>query len=806
MNRSFIITSIISILPFLESSAKSDSRILIDRNWEFINEDTLSLLSDKSNHKWQLISLPHDWSVLNDFNINESSGNDGGYLPTGKGIYRKTINIPDNMVGKPCEIYFEGIYMNSEVLCNGYYVGGHPYGYTSFRCDLTPFLKAGDNDIMVKVDNSKQKNSRWYSGSGIYRHVWLEPHGEIYIKPWSMQITTPIVSSKNGVARIDFKLVNAMKNNKKESLRIPIDLNVNGPLGLSESIIDTITFQSGETIKYCSYEINVDTPALWSVDSPTLYTAQINLTLPDGKIETESDTFGFRTIKYSAEEGFKLNDKFMLISGACLHHDNGILGAASYDDAEIRKAKLIKDAGFNAVRTSHNPPAPAFLAACDSIGLLVIDEAFDGWKVAKNPFDYSILYDEWWDKDIACLVERDRNHPSVICWSIGNEIIERKSSDAVKIAAELASKCREFDLTRPITSALAAWDSDWEIYDPLASKHDIVGYNYMIHKSESDHQRVPSRVMWQTESYPRDAFQNWEMVNDNNYIIGDFVWTGIDYIGESGIGRYYYEGEPNGEHWHRPLWPWHNSYCGDIDIIGQRKPISHYRELLYNANPKLYMAVREPNGYYGEIKETIWGTYPTHESWSWPRYENNPIVVEIISNYPAVELYSNGNLIGKKETTRKNKYKAVFELPYQPGEIVAVAVDESGNQMESQKLTTAGKPYALRLVTDKDTIDLSSQSLAYITVEVIDKNGIVVPNYPIKVKFSVSDGAEIIATGSRNPKDPVGYYHSERLTDSGKALCIIKLTGEKPNNNKNIVNFTASAPGVKSATLSLSIK
>jgi glycoside hydrolase family 2 len=803
-----ILTAILllaSIMP--EASAITRNRLLIDSDWKFTQkEDTMFSRNDCNDSGWEKISLPHDWSVLHDFDSNEPAGNDGGYLPTGKGWYRKTINIPDSMVWKPCDLYFEGVYMNSEVYCNGRYVGGHPYGYTSFRCNVGPYLKAGENVIAVSVDNSRQKNSRWYSGSGIYRHAWLEPHAGIFVKPWSLQITTPVVSAKRGIARINFTIVDSLKSNGKEALKLPVSINVSNRNGFSKTITDTVRIQPGEKLKYCSHEVEIMNPALWSCDNPALYKASVTLHLPDGTEETEYDTFGLRTIEYSADEGFKLNGKPMLISGACLHHDNGILGAASYDDAEYRKAKLLKDAGFNAVRTSHNPPAPAFIAACDSLGLLVIDEAFDGWKAAKNSHDYSELYDEWWDKDVSALVERDRNHPSVICWSIGNEIIERKSPEAVEMAYHLASKCRELDPTRPVTSALAAWDPAWEIYDPLASRHDIVGYNYMIHKAESDHLRVPSRVIWQTESYPRDAFKNWEKVNDHPYIIGDFVWTGLDYIGESGIGRYYYEGDPEGEHFHRPLWPWHNSYCGDVDIIGERKPISHYRELLYSESPKLYIAVREPDGYKGKIKETMWGTYPTVESWNWKGHEGKPIEVEIISNYPSVELLQDGKSIGKKKTDRSTEFKAIFEIPYKPGEIEAVAFDANGNRTASYKISTSGKPYAIRLRSDKEALQNTGQSLAYITAEVIDKKGNVVTDAELPLKFNVAGEAEIIATGSGNPKDPAGYFRKERVTDKGAALGVVRATGKKSKSGKEMIKVTVSSPGLKSATIQLPLK
>ncbi|MDE5673952.1 MAG: beta-galactosidase, partial [Muribaculaceae bacterium] len=310
--------------------------------------------------------------------------------------------------------------------------------------------------------------------------------------------------------------------------------------------------------------INVPDAKPWSPDSPDLYDADIILSENGKEIDSHIQKVGFRTIEWDAENGFKLNGKNLLLNGGCIHHDNGILGAAAYKDAERRRVRLMKEAGFNAVRTSHNIPSEAFLDACDEYGLLVIDEPFDGWRDAKNDHDYHELFDNHWKEDIDAMLLRDRNHPSIFCWSIGNEVIERKKLEVVTTAHKLASRCRELDPTRPVTSALASWDSDWEIYDPLAAEHDIVGYNYMIHKSESDHERVPSRVMMQTESYPNDAWSNYRKSADNPYIIGDFVWTAMDYIGESGIGRHYYEGDVEGEHFHRPLYPWHASHCGDI--------------------------------------------------------------------------------------------------------------------------------------------------------------------------------------------------------------------------------------------------
>lgn len=775
--------------------ANSVNRVLLDSDWLFTQKEYPGFeKADFDASGWKRVSLPHDWSVLSDFNKDEPSGNDGGYLPTGKGWYRKIINVTSETAGKPTDIYFEGVYMNSTVYVNGKKVGGHPYGYTSFRCEIGKELKAGENVIAVMVDNSRQKNSRWYTGSGIYRHVWLEPHQNIYIKPWSMRITTPTVSDNKGIARIDFTIIDTEANDIKKDTKLPVYVSIG-----NKSITDNVIVKPGETAKHCTYEIAIENPNLWSPESPALYEVNVTISLPNGTKETETEKIGFRKFEYSADKGFILNGKPVEISGACVHHDNGILGAASYDDAEIRKVRLLKNAGFNAVRTSHNPPAPAFLYACDSIGLLVIDEVFDGWKAEKNKHDYNELIDDWWQHDISAMVERDRNHPSIIAWSIGNEIIERKSPRAVEMARNFGNLCRSLDGTRPVTQALAAWDKDWEIYDPLAAQHEIIGYNYMIHKAQGDHQRVPSRVIWQTESYPRDAFNNWEKVNDLTYVIGDFVWTGIDYIGESGIGRYWYEGDPEGEHYHRPLWPWHNSYCGDIDIIGVRKPISHYREMLYSQSPKMHLAVREPQGYRGKIKSGLWAVYPTKDSWNWPGHEGKAIDIEIVSTYPEVALYQDGKLVGKKTTDRKHSFMAVFTVNYKPGELNAVAFDENGNKKYEEKLITAGKPYAIRLTADKTKIAANPQSLVYVLAEIVDKNGNVVNDAAMPVNFSVEGNAKIIATGSGNPKDPKGYFHTDRITDEGKALAIIKSDGTSGK-----IKLKVSGRALKSTSLTLS--
>lgn len=747
---------------------------LIDDGWFFRLNPYGNVTEAAFDHStWQAVDLPHDWSQAFDFTPEAASGNDGGYLPTGRGAYRKVLPPGTFAPGCRHRIYLEGAYMNSTVWVNGDSVGGHPYGYASYFLDITPYVNPDSATVIaISVDNSHQKNSRWFTGSGIYRHVWLSDAPlDAEIEPWSLR-TVSSVPDKKGAVKVDveFTVMNSLDSPVSRTAVVSV-----GSARVKLKIKVDAHSKTDVTIP-----LVVRDARLWSPESPALYDLTVDLTDNKGVIlDSESARIGLRTIRWSGESGFMLNGEPMLINGACVHHDNGILGSASFDDAEIHKAQLLKRAGFNAVRTSHNHPAPAFLAACDSIGLLVIDEAFDGWEQAKTPHDYSELIGEWWQKDLDALVRRDRCHPSVIAWSIGNEILERKSKRAVELANRFADYCRSLDpQKRPVTQALAAWDSDWEIYDPLAAAHDIIGYNYMIHKVEGDHQRVPGRVVWQTESYPRDAFSNWTKVHDLPYVVGDFVWTGIDYIGESGIGRYYYEGQVPGEHFHRDLWPWHGSQCGDIDIIGQPKPISRYRDILHNvvadSVPEVYMAVREPDGYHGKVQETMWGTWPTFESWNWHGWEGQPIEVEVVSTLPEVVLQLDGQEIGRKKVGRDTEYKAVFRIEYHPGRLVAIGYDASGNAYKSNEIATAGAPAEIRLEVERP----GSGSLAYVTATILDDDGRIVPDADLPVLFEPTGSARFLAAGSADMTDSTSYSRPLRTTHHGRALAILRLPAD----------------------------
>lgn len=783
-------------MSFYAQNKTASNKELFDYDWKFYLGDitTASTVSfDDTN--WRSLDLPHDWSIEGDFSQKNSAGNDGAYLPTGIGWYRKTFKMPKESKNKIITIHFDGVYMNSEVFINGKSLGIYPYGYTSFSYELTPYLNYDkDNIIAVRVDNSQQKNCRWYSGSGIYRHVWLESKGKVHFANDGIAITTLLIKNNTAAVEVSTTIKNDSDQPKSMQLKTVIFDSKNNKEVQQAFVTVQIDPKSEKVFKQ---NLKVSSPKLWSPESPNLYKAKVSVIDKQEITDQAIQNFGIRSIRFSAAEGFLLNGKPTLLNGGCVHHDNGALGAASYDRAEERKVEILKKAGFNALRTSHNPPSRAFLDACDRIGMLVIDEAFDGWRTKKTEYDYAMYFDKWYERDVQAMVKRDRNHPSIIMWSIGNEIIERKEPEAVITARNLANAVKAIDTTRPVTSAMTTWDKDWEIFDPLMAEHDVAGYNYELKRAPDDHKRVPSRVIVQTESYPRDAFQNWKLVTENKYIIGDFVWTAMDYLGESGIGRWHYSGEIPGEHWERDLFPWHGAYCGDVDMMGSRKPISHYRSMLYNDNEKLYLAVKEPNPANLQIIETRWSVWPTWESWTWPEFAGKEIQVEVYSKYPKVRLYLNDKVVGETETNANTQFKATFSVPYISGQLKAVGL-ENGKEAESKILKTAGKPAKIVLKADRNNIKADGQDLSYISLEIVDESGTIVPNADLKIQFSISGSGSIIGTDNSNIKNINSHASPNRMTWKGKALAIIKS-----KRTKGEIIVSASADGLAAENLKI---
>ncbi len=758
------------MLTIAAISASAQTRQLFDFGWQFTH-----------NGKTVNVDLPHDWDIFEGPNSGKgATGTGGGWFEAGKGEYRKTFVTPNAELVK---LHFEGVYQKAEVYVNGQKAGQHHYGYTPFTVDVTKFLYKDkrENEVIVKVDNSEQPNCRWYSGSGIYRHVWFETMPELHIAENGVFVTTPEVSADKAKVQVEVMVQNESQTDRSATVEV-------------EGQQQEVSLKAGES-KAVTFTYTINNSKLWSPESPYLYDVHAKLTSPISPLPSHLSTkFGVRSFSFDAENGFVLNGKKVLINGACVHHDDGVLGAMAFDDAEIRKVRQMKEAGFNLIRTSHNPTTRAFLDACDSLGMLVIDEAFDGWRTQKNPYDYSTVIDSCFREDIHAMVLRDRNHPSVISWSIGNEVIERKDIRVVYTARQMKKAIHELDTTRPVTEALCAWDRDWEIYDPHAEVLDVAGYNYMIFKHASDHERDPKRVIWQTESYPRDAFRNWAVANDFPYVVGDIVWTGLDYLGESGIGRNYYKGEREGESWIEGGQPeWHGAPCGDVDITGWRKPISHYREMLWKEAydgefpSVLYLAVKEPNGYYGDIKTTMWSVWPTWPSWTWPGWEGKPIEVEVYTKATEVKLYLNDKLIGTKKVNRDTEYKAIFTVNYEPGILRAEA------SAKGTLLWTRGEPARLRLTPDRTVMAADGQSLIFVTVEVVDKNGYVCPNAAIDCEAVVKGQGQLLAFASADLKDTEPYTSPRVKTWKGRALLVVRSTQKGGSVNVSIKSALPTA-------------
>ena len=539
-----------------------------------------------------------------------------------------------------------------------------------------------------------------------------------------------------------------------------------------------------------SRDASIARPLPWSPESPALYRAATRV-LSGGQVLDETrTTFGIRTIHVSAARGFELNGRTIKLCGGSVHHDDGVLGAAAFDRAEERKVALLKAAGFNAVRTAHNPPSPAFLDACDRLGLLVVDEAFDGWEKPKNKHDYSVYFDDWAQRDIEAMVRRDRRHPSVALWSLGNEVYERGSPTGARIAKALGDRVRELDPSRPVTAGLNGMGKggDWTKEDPVFATLDVAGYNYEIARHAEDHARLPQRVILVTESYQSEAFANWAIAHDENYVIGDFVWSGLDYLGEAGIGRVFPPGEKVVKHWEGNLFPWHGAYCGDIDLTGWRKPSSHYRAIVWDRGEKLYAAVIAPTPNGEPWGVSPWATPTALPSWTWPGHEGAPLTVEVYSRHEAVRLYLNGALLGEKPTTRAEEFKAVFEVPYAPGELKAVGID-AGREIEKFALPTAGKVARLRLTADRAEVQAGGEDLAFVTVEAVDARGIVVRDADAAVQFALAGPATFAGIGNGDMASLESYQANPHSLFQGRALVVLRSVATAGN-----IRLTATTP------------
>lgn len=771
---------------------------LFDEGWRFLRGGAQGAESpDFDDSKWRRVDLPHDWSIedlpgtRSPFHPDAISQVSGGFTTGGTGWYRKTFDVPAAHEGRRVVIEFEGVYMNAEVWLNGQRLGVHPYGYTSFWFDLTDKIKFGAANVLAVKVRNEGENSRWYSGSGIYRHVWLKTLDPTHVAQWGTYVTTPEV----GPSSAKVKARTTVRNESERAARVTLVTRI-----LDAAGAEVARAESGETIgprdsHEFSQEASIKAPALWSPESPALYAA-LSEVHRDGRLADRVETkFGVRTISYDVASGFRLNGRTVKLKGGCLHHDNGPLGARAYDRAEERRVELLKASGYNALRLAHNPPSPAFLEACDRLGMLVIDEAFDMWAEAKNPHDYHIYFRQWWERDIESMVLRDRNHPSVIMWSTGNEIPNRHLEHVVSLSRALAQFVRELDPTRPVTAAVNELRED---KDPYFATLDVAGYNYAAggdHLKQSlyefDHARVPRRIMYGAESYPLAAFESWMNVLDNPYVVGDFVWTAFDYLGEASIGWRGYWQERN-------FYPWTLAYCGDIDICGWKRPQSFYRDALWMPN-QVSLFVRAPRpSFEPNPKRQSWSKWHWHDvvaDWNWRGHEGRPLTVDVYSSCEEVELFLNGRSLGRKPTNRSTEFTASWEVPYQAGALRAVGY-AGAREVRSAELRTAGPPARISLTADRARIKGDGQDLSYVTAELVDARGVRDPRAENLLKFALQGPGSIVAVGNATPMSTESFQGPGRRAWQGRALLIVK-SEKRPG--RIVIN--ASAQGLPPASL-----
>ena len=759
------------------ANSRPGKRVLFNQDWRFqLGDVTGGQDVDLNDSQWRQLDLPHDWSIEGEFSEKAPAGTGGGALPGGIGWYRKSFTVPANAKGKQIFIEFDGVYRNSEVWVNGHYLGKRPYGYISFQYELTPHLIYGSNRnvIAVKVDNSQQPNSRWYSGSGIYRNVWLTTLAPVHIEHWGTYVTTPEVNTQSATVVIQTKVNNSSKNV--------------APVNLTTIIQDASGREVARAIEKDSHaevsqKLKVSSPVLWSDERPYLYKVVSQLEQGGRIVDRYESPLGIRSFRFDINKGFFLNGKPVKIRGVCNHHDLGSLGAAVNTRAIERQLEMLREMGVNAIRTSHNPPAPELLELTDRMGFIVMDEAFDIWKMEKTKFDYHLDWDEWHKRDLEDMVLRDRNHPSIFMWSIGNEVMEQwnENPEGGRISRELVAIVRNLDKTRPITSACNGVDVKNKVI--TEGDLDIVGTNYHHAKIPEMQKMFPGRLITGTETtsavqsrstylmpsdetrrWPRkwdevlkegtpdftcSAYDNssapwgstheetWKIVKKHEFFSGMFIWTGWDYIGEP-----------------TPYpWPAVSSYFGIIDLAGFPKDVFYMYQSEWTSKPVLHL-------------------FP---HWNWKPGEKVDVVTYF--NADEVELFLNGRSQGKKRK-KGDDVQVFWRLPFEPG-VLKVVSRKNGQVVLTREVRTADAPAKIVLIPDRKTINADGMDLSFVTVKVVDRNGTVVPSADNLIKFELTGDGSIAGVDNGYQASHESFKGKQRKAFRGMALAIVQAK-QKP--------------------------
>lgn len=801
----------------------------INDGWKFTLNDVKdgqnTSLDDK---RWKSVDLPHDWSVKGQLSPTLASAT--GYLPGGIGWYRKTLDIPKDKQGEKVYLYFEGVYNRSEVFINGQSLGKRPNGYISFMYDATPYIKYGqDNVIAVRVDHSQSADSRWYTGSGIYRNVWLVYANPIHIAQWGVYVYPKSVTKKQATLSVEVEIDNS--DVKAADLLITNELLFDGKIIAKDSRKLQMTAQNNKI----ETELKVNNPQLWDLNNPNLY--QLKTTVSDkGKVIDQTiTTTGIRNYTFDANKGFALNGEWMKVKGVCIHHDAGVLGAAVPHDVWKRRLQTLKSIGVNAVRTSHNPQAPDLYALCDELGILVLNEAYDEWEFPKRKwlegwnvgtpgyqgsFDF---FEEWGEKDLADLVRRDRNHISIFAWSIGNEVdypndpyshpvldggnntgftqaqfggYKKDAPDAMRlgdIAKRLVSVVKKYDKFRPTTAGLAGVAMSNETEYPGAL--DIAGYNYTESRYILDHEKYPKRVLYGSEN--RHELEAWKAVRDNDHIFGQFLWTGIDYLGESG------------------RWPSRGFYSGLLDFGGFIKPRGYFRQSLWSDKPMVYLGTYPTpgRGSKSQMKD-VWSQLdadneghnyeekvPSMDAWPiWNYDEGQSIRVVCYTNAAKAKLVLNGDEVGKVKEYDDNTGIIYWDIPYRDGKLEVIGLDKNNNEISRYAIQSSKQPYAL-VITQSETEISKDKGLAQIVVQVVDEKGVPVLFSDNEVTCQIQGPAKLLGLEASNNEDMSDYTDNKHRVFHGKILAYIQATGQQGE-----IKIRFTSPWLKAVNITIIAK
>jgi beta-galactosidase len=774
------------------------------------------------------VDLPHD-ALFSSVRAAENAGKNAYYPRAAAFEYSKTFDVPEVYRNKRVSLEFQGAYRDAMIYVNGDFAGQRPYGYSTFIVELDDFLEYGAANT-IRVDVRAHDDSRWYTGCGITRDVVLVVTERVHLAANGVTITTPDIDTERAVVELRI----AVTNDELAMTTVTVETEIldrQNALVAKQSL--PMTLRSGGT-EGARQRLYVSTPSLWSPETPNLYSALVTIRRGQKIIDQHRTAFGIRSLRLDPVHGLRINGETIKLRGACIHHDNGLLGAAAIGRAEERRVELLKFAGFNAIRSAHNPISQRMLDACDRIGMLVMDEAFDIWTEAKSSFDYSLHFPEWWERDIEAMVLKDINHPSVIMYSIGNEILETGTPLGAGWGRRLAEKVRAVDSTRFVTNGINGFVST--IHDDIGmmrdrggsgaqgvndmmggfgsvmnrisasqlvtdrtaesfSVLDVAGINYGDGRYELDRELFPERIIVGTETFPGHIVELWPLVMNNSHVIGDFTWVGWDYLGEVGIGRTRYADEP--PEFEAP-YPWLAAWTGDLDMTGQRRTISYFRETVFGLRKEPFIAVSRPDFYGRSAVTGGWAWTDSLNSWSWSANPGAPIIVEVYSDADEVELLVNGVAIGREGVGKTKGYRASFDTTYQPGTIVAIAYRD-GNEEARSSLVTAGDDIRLVVTADRSQLSYDESELSFITIELQDGHGIVVTDFDVPVSVTVSGAGTLAALGAGRPYAIDTDTAGQCLTFNGVCLAIVR-----PNDFGNIT-IEVSAEGLEVVCLQLHV-